>query len=166
MFRYDNVHRTGGWNWETDGDHIYLVSVVVRKVALRMNVSEAEDRVWSLYKDYMQAWKANWFEWASDNKLHVAIDHIKFRRRPHQLKASMLNIVHSREDNNFHLKNLQCVHDRAKKQAKTLHREKWILLAQKSQVLAIIALESMNWGFQMFPGTSGKTKKNCRCKNM
>lgn len=72
-----------------DGEHVHLINDVVWKVTMPMHVPEAEDRWWSLHKDYVQALKANGYVSIPRNKMHLSIAHLMSKVKPLQLNTHM-----------------------------------------------------------------------------
>lgn len=90
---------------ETTGEQLYLVHQSVKNVTMNTSIAEAEDRVWSLRRDYHHALRSAGFAHIIETKPHIAINHILRKLKPPQLYRRMLDIISWRKNENFHKDN-------------------------------------------------------------
>lgn len=59
---------------EVNGEQLYLVDQAVKNVVMNTNIAEAEDRVWSLTRDYRNALRSAGYAYIVHTKPHIAIN--------------------------------------------------------------------------------------------
>lgn len=74
-------------------ENLFLIYQAASKAAIRMNIFEAENRVWSLHRDYLSGMEHARYEEIPEMKTHIAIQHIMSTFRPHYHKTRMDNTV-------------------------------------------------------------------------
>lgn len=81
------------------------MSQAVRKVSVNTNIEEAEDRIRSLGREYVNALRSSRYAHILETKPHIAINHILKRLKPPQLYRRMQDIIIWRKNDNFHEEN-------------------------------------------------------------
>lgn len=114
----DRCHRV------LDGEHLYVIEEVVKKVSMKMQIYEAEDRVWTLHRDYLIVLRSAGYEELPYRKPHIAIQHLLKRLKPQQLQSRMKSIITWRKDEKFDKKDVSAFMREVAKQAKKLQEEK------------------------------------------
>lgn len=84
------------------GEKLNLVNNAVRKVATQMHISDAQDSIWTLQREYRLALNFAGYGDLPDTKPHIAIQHIIKRLDPNDLKSRMMDIVHGKKNKHFH----------------------------------------------------------------
>lgn len=84
------------------GEQLYLVDQTVKIVTMQMHIVEAEDKTWSLRRDYSNALQAACYEDIIYSKPHISINRILKKLKPHQLYLQMLDIMEWKKIENFH----------------------------------------------------------------
>lgn len=107
----------------TTGEHLYLVDQAVKNVSMNTNISEAEDRIWSLRRDYYNALRSAGYAHILETKPHIAINHILKKLKPPQLYRRMLDIMTWRKNENFHKENFDRFVREAAAQAEKIQTE-------------------------------------------
>lgn len=91
---------------EVTGEQLYLVDLAIRNVSMKMHILEAEDRIWTLRREYFIALRTAGYGDIIKDKPHIAINHILGKLKPQQLYLRMKDIINWRKDENFHKENL------------------------------------------------------------
>lgn len=76
-----------------DGEHIHQIIAIAGRISLNMSKIGAEDRVWSLHHDCIQALKSAIYEKLPERKPHGAIRHVLVKVTASQLQTGMKNII-------------------------------------------------------------------------
>lgn len=84
---------------------MYLVDQAVRNVAMNGSIAEAEDRVWSLRKNYCDALRSAAYGYIVPDKPQIVINHFHKKPKPPQVYRKMLDITNWKKDDNFHKEN-------------------------------------------------------------
>lgn len=74
----------------------------VKKLAMHMHFTDAQNKVWTLQREFCLALKSAGFGDLTETKPHIAIQHIIKRLKPYNLKSRMMDIVHWKKNENFH----------------------------------------------------------------
>lgn len=88
-----------------NGEQLYLVDQAVRSVSMNMNIEDAEDRVWSLRRDYANTLRAAGYSNIIEERPHIAINHLLRKLKPVQLYQRMLDIITWRKNKGFRKEN-------------------------------------------------------------
>lgn len=107
-----------------DGEHLHLITEAIRPLAMKLNIVEAEDRVWTFHRDYLYLLEAAGYEQLPIAKPHIAIGHIMKRIRPASLSNRMKSVAKWRKDEGFEKKDFNNFMRELAKQAKKLEEEK------------------------------------------
>lgn len=114
----DRCHRV------LDGEHLHIIEDAVKKVAMKMQIFEAEDRVWTMHRDYLTCLRSAGYEELPNHKPHIAIQHVLKRLKPQQLRSRIQSIIKWRKDEQFDKKNFNAFMREVAAQAKKLQEEK------------------------------------------
>lgn len=106
-----------------DGEKLYMLEQAVRGVSMQMNITDAEDRVWTLHREYCSALRKAGYGDLQDAKPHITIDHILKKLRPPQLYRRMRDIIAWRKNDNFHKENFSRFMQEVAKQAEKIQVE-------------------------------------------
>lgn len=84
---------------------MYLFDHSVRTVVVDMQIIEAEDRIWSLQREYRSALQAAGYRAVIQTRGPIAINGILKKLKPYQLCCRMLDIMNGRKNENFFKEN-------------------------------------------------------------
>lgn len=101
--------------WDENGEKRYLVNEAVRRVEKKMHISEAQDRYWTLQRDYLLALETVGYDDIPQENLHIAMKHILSKFNPLYLKARMRSITVWRKNENFDKKDFDALKEVASK---------------------------------------------------
>lgn len=106
-----------------EGDQPHLVDDSVKGVKINEDIADAEDRIWTLQRQYIAALESAGLAEIPESKPHISIEHILRRIKPQALKKRMKNIVQWKEDVQFDKKDFGGFMRELASQAKQLENE-------------------------------------------
>lgn len=143
---------------EVGGEQLHIVEEAVKDVKMNLSIAEAEDRVWTLHRKYLQTLEGAGFSDLPKTKPHIAIAHILKRVKPNTLRVRMKNIVLWRKDDNFDKKDFGAFMRELASQAKKLENE------QSNALKMLHMSESSDESGSEDGGNRKPSKKNGRHK--
>lgn len=111
-----------------DGENLFSTDAASGKVAMAMQIPEAEGRAWSLHKDSSEELRNSSYGDLTTSKPHIAIRNIMERVRPQFLKTWKLDIICWRKNDNFDLKDFKAFMREVALQAKKSRRKRELCL--------------------------------------
>lgn len=87
-----------------DDEHLYLIDEAIWPLDMKINIMEAEDRVWTLHRDYLSLLKRAGYEELPNTKPHIAIGHIMKRIKPTPLRNHMKSVAKWKKNEGFEKK--------------------------------------------------------------
>lgn len=87
----DNILSRG--EKDEKADNLFLIIEAVSSVTIRMDITDAEDQAWSLYRNYLEALRDSRLVRIPDSRPHIAISYISDRLKPRYLKSRRWNII-------------------------------------------------------------------------
>lgn len=88
-------------SWEVSGEDLYLVNHLVSPIYMSLQALDAEDRKWSLHRDYLYALSRAGYTNVITDKAHIAIDLLRQRVKPLTLKEVMKSLMRWRKMEKF-----------------------------------------------------------------
>lgn len=108
---------------ETNADQLWKIDQVVKKVAMNTSLPEAEDRIWTLHRQYLTVLRSAGYTDLTEKKPHIAVGHILKRVKPYELRQRMRDIIKWRKDDQFGKRDFGDFMRELAKQAKRLEDE-------------------------------------------
>lgn len=71
------------FSYKEEGEQSYVVDAVVKEGATRMRITEAEDSIWTLRREYCKALKTVGFRDLRADKPHIPVESFFWQRRPY-----------------------------------------------------------------------------------